>query len=231
MDNKDFNGKSVLLTGGSRGIGLATAAAFLEGGARVAVCGRDAARLQAAERQLRTLGEVLAAPADVRDRAQVEQLARKAHAHFGRIDVLVNNAGVTWVGRFADEDYDSMDAVIDVNLKGVLYTTRAVLPLMLAQGGGVIINVASGAGLSGFPDIAVYCASKFGVVGFTESLHREVRDRGVRVYALCPGRVATDMQVQYSGRRIGMPPEEVARRIVRLAGPDPRADPGSCVEV
>jgi 3-oxoacyl-[acyl-carrier protein] reductase len=108
-----------------------------------------------------------------------------------------------------------------------MLVTRATLPIMLEHG-GVIVNVASGAGLSGFPDLVSYCASKFGVVGFTESLHREVGSAGVRVYGLCPGKVATDMQVLYSGARVGMAPEKVAERILRLAGAHPGARPGRC---
>jgi hypothetical protein len=114
-----------------------------------------------------------------------------------------------------------LDAVVDVNVKGVLYTTRVVLPYMLKQGRGVVINVSSGAGFTGFPEIVTYCASKFAVVGFTEALAQELRGTGVQVYGLCPGRVATDMQVQYSGERIGMAPERVAETILKLAGRRP----------
>jgi 3-oxoacyl-[acyl-carrier protein] reductase len=114
-------------------------------------------------------------------------------------------------------------------VKGVLYTTRAVLPHMLEHGSGVIINISSGAGLSGFAGITTYSASKFAVVGFTEALDHEVRDRGIKVYGLCPGRVATDMQQAYAGKKIGMPPEQVAKRIVELAGTRPRARTGTCV--
>jgi len=137
---------------------------------------------------------------------------------FGTVDVLVNNAGRASVGRFAEEEPASIDAVIDVNVKGVLYATRVVLPHMLQQGRGVIISVSSGAGLTGFPEIVTYCASKFAVVGFTEALAQELRGTGVQVYGLCPGRVATDMQQQYSGRKVGMPPERVAEAILQLAG-------------
>jgi 3-oxoacyl-[acyl-carrier protein] reductase len=227
----EFAGNTVIVTGGARGIGQAAARAFLARGARVAICARHAHTLAAAERRLAAHGELLAVRCDVRDRAQVEQFVAQTSARFGAVDVLVNNAGVAWSGDFAAEDDASIDEVLDVNLKGVLVVTRAVLPAMLARGRGVIVNVASGAGLAGFAGLAAYCASKFGVVGFTASLAREVADQGVRVYAVCPGRVATDMQVQYSGQRIGMPPERVAECIVGLAGPRPRARVGGCVEL
>jgi 3-oxoacyl-[acyl-carrier protein] reductase len=225
----ELAGRTVLVTGAARGIGLATAQAFLSAGARVAICSRDPSSLRRAEGQLRPLGEVFAAPADVRDRGAVHRFVQQTLARVGRLDVLVNNAGVAWTGEFAVQGHDSVDEIIDVNVKGVLHVTREVLPGMLERGSGVIINLSSGAGQSGFPGLASYCASKFAVVGFTEALDLEVRDKGVRVYALCPGRVATDMQVQYSGRRIGLAPEAVAERIVRLAGPHPGARTGTCV--
>jgi 3-oxoacyl-[acyl-carrier protein] reductase len=150
-------------------------------------------------------------------------------AVLGPADVLVNNAGISYVGPFAKEPAESISAVVDVNLKGVMYMTRAVLPAMLARREGVIVNVSSGAGLSGFPDIVSYCATKFGVVGFSEALDEEVRGSGVCVYALCPGAVATDMQVQYSGAKVGMAPEKVARRMLELAMMKPGLRRQRCV--
>jgi len=217
--------QTVLITGGTRGIGYATAQAFLAQGANVALCGTNPVNLKAAQHQL----EALAVRADVSDPEQVQSFVQQARERFGRIDVLVNNAGVAWSGDFADEPYESIARQIDVNVKGVLYTARAVLPLMLKQGSGVIINISSGAGLTGFAGIATYSASKFAVVGFTEALDQEVSGRGIRVYGVCPGRVATDMQQAYAGKKIGMPPEQVAKRIVELAGPKPRARTGTCV--
>jgi 3-oxoacyl-[acyl-carrier protein] reductase len=208
----------VIITGGSRGIGLATARAFLEQGARVGICGVNPERLHEARAGLESLGEVQAVEADVRVISQVQAFVERVIARFGAVEVLVNNAGRASVGRFAEADLASLDAVVDVNVKGVLYATRVVLPYMLKQGRGVVINVSSGAGLTGFPEIVTYCASKFAVVGFTEALAQELRGTGVQVYGLCPGRVATDMQVQYSGERIGMPPERVAEAILELAG-------------
>jgi 3-oxoacyl-[acyl-carrier protein] reductase len=224
-----LEGWTVLVTGGSRGIGYATAQTFLQQGARVALCAVTADRLAAAAERLGELGPVQALVADVRDKGQVQALVERTQARFGPIDVLVNNAGRGWAGEFALQEQVSIDELVDTNVKGVLYATRAVLPQMVEHRRGIIINVSSGAGLSGFGGIATYCASKFAVVGFTEALDQEVRGRGVRVYAVCPGRVATDMQVAYSGRRIGLPPERVAERIVALAGPRPPFDTGRCL--
>lgn len=227
----DFTGLTVLVTGGSRGIGYATVQAFLAQGARVAVCARDPGRLEAAQSQLRGMGEVYTQAVAVQDHHQVARFVSAVLHRYGGIDVLVNNAGVVWVGDFVDQSYDSIDGVIDVNTKGVMYFARAVLPSMIKQGRGVIINVSSGAGLSGFPHVVSYCTSKFAVVGFTESLHQEVQAYGIRVHGVCPGRVATDMQVQYSGHRAGAAPEKVAGKILQLAGAKARARGGSCVTV
>lgn len=209
--------KSVIVTGSSRGIGLTTAQAFLDAGARVAICARDPSRLGKAAAHLHAGERLLARVADVSDFVHVQSFVEQATSAFGPVEVLVNNAGLAHVGPFAEEPVESIGNVIDVNLKGLMYVTRAVLPSMLARGSGVIVNVSSGAGLAGFPQIVSYCATKFGVVGFTEGLDEEVRAYGVRVYVLCPGRVATDMQAQYSGAKVGIAPERVAQRILDLA--------------
>lgn len=223
-------GKVVLITGGSRGIGYATARAFLETGARVALVSLHPRRLAAAAARMQAPGKVMAHPADVRRHTEAQGAVAAVLARYGAIDVLVNNAGVAWAGDFVEQDIASIDAAIDVNLKGVLYMTHAALPHMLRRGQGVVINVASGAGRTGFAGLASYCASKFGVVGFTESVAGEVRSGGVRVYAVCPGAVATDMQREVSGAGVGMAPERVAARILALAGPHPPVDVGGCVE-
>jgi 3-oxoacyl-[acyl-carrier protein] reductase len=227
----EWQAKAIVITGGSRGIGFAAARAFLEGGGRVAICARDGARLESAERELGMTGPVLSSVANVCDPEQVTGFIKRVEDSFGPIDVLVNNAGILYAGPFVQESHESIGDVIDVNLKGLMYMARAVLPSMIARGKGVIINVSSGAGLSGFADIVSYCASKFGVVGFTESLAQEVGPLGVRVAGLCPGRVATDMQVQYSGERIGLAPERVAERIIELARPESRVRTGTCVTI
>lgn len=220
-----------LITGGSRGIGLATARAFLTEGARLVLLARDPKRLAAAQEELSQLGEVEAVVGDVRVMDHIQDFVDKARQRFGRIDVLVNNAGRARSGDFVSEDITTLDEIIDVNIKGVLYTTHVVLPVMLAQGGGVIVNVSSGAGLTGFAGLATYCTSKFGVVGFTESLAQEVAQQGIRVYGICPGRVATDMQEEVSGRRIGISPERVARKIIDLVQDSRSLRTGKCPTV
>ncbi|HXZ46760.1 MAG TPA: SDR family oxidoreductase [Pseudolabrys sp.] len=230
-NKKTLDDRVILVTGGSRGIGFATARAFVKQGARVAICGQDPLRLAAAEKALITSGTVFAAVTNVGDRRQVNALVESTRRRLGEIDVLVNNAGRLWSGLFAEQPPETIDPVLDINIKGVMYMTRAVLPGMLARGTGVIINVASGAGLTGYAELASYCASKFAVVGFTESLAQEVVTRGVHVYAVCPGAVDTDMQRQYSGTRMGIAPERVAEKILSLAGPRAPIGSGGCLEI
>jgi 3-oxoacyl-[acyl-carrier protein] reductase len=227
----EFSDQVVVITGGSRGIGFATARRFLERGARVGICALDPERLAEAARVLGALGEVEAVVIDVRSMEQIQRFVSQVHRRFGQLNIVVNNAARAWVGGFAAQAVASIDEIIEVNIKGVLYATRAVLPILLQQKQGTIINVSSGAGLSGHPEIATYCASKFALVGFTESLALEVGMAGIHVYAVYPGRVATDMQVQYSGRRVGMPPERVADAILDLAGHHPPIAPGRCLTI
>jgi len=230
-NQKIFAGRIVLITGGSRGIGFATAQAFLQQGARVAICGQDAERLAAAEKALTAWGAIHAAIADVGDHIQVSDLVGSTRRKLGDIDVLVNNAGRLWSGPFAEQPPETIDELVDSNVKGVMIMTRTVLPGMLARGSGIIVNVASGAGLTGFAGLATYCASKFAVVGFTASLAEELHGSGVRAYAVCPGSVDTDMQREYSGQRAGMAPGRVAEKILALAGPRAPVRPGRCLEI
>jgi 3-oxoacyl-[acyl-carrier protein] reductase len=230
QDQQDFGGQVVLVTGGSRGIGYATAAAFLSRGARVAICALDEGRLANALRTLGKLGEVAGWRANVADYVAMEELARLTLERFGRIDVLVNNAARLAVGNFAGQRQEAIDEVIDVNVKGTLYATRAVLPHLLANGSGCVINMSSSLGTFGLPRVAAYCASKFAIVGFTQALAKEVTAAGVRVYGVTLSMSATDMQVQFSGYRQGMPPEIVAEEILLLAGQNPPINPGDCLD-
>lgn len=229
-DQQQFQGQVALVTGASRGIGYATAAAFLGQGARVAICAQNEARLAGALTELGKQGEAAGWPANVADYGAMEEVVRRTVERFGRIDILVNNAGRLAVGEFAAQDKAAMDEVIDVNVKGALYATRLVLPHMIAQGAGCVINISSSVGTFGMPRIAVYSASKFALVGFTEALAEEVKGSGVRVYGVTLGMIATDMQEQFSGQRQGVPPELVAEEILRLAGPNPPIRTGACLD-
>lgn len=183
---------SAIVTGGTRGIGFAIARALLADGRSVTITGRDRGRVDEAVRQLdagdRLAGEVI----DVRDPEAVDRLVKGAMGRFGRVDVLVNNAGV---GAFADAAVmtdDQWATVIGTNLTGVFFCTRAAIAAMRGNGGGWIINIASLAGRNYFPGGSAYCASKAGLIAFSESVMQEVRFDDIRVSVVMPGSVATD---------------------------------------
>ena len=180
-------GKTVIITGASRGIGAATAIVLAEHGARVVLAARDASALDALAE--RTGG--LAVPCDVADFAAVEAMVAAA----GHVDVLVNNAGlIDPIARLEDSDPSAWGKVVDVNYKGVYHGIRAVLPQMLSRGSGTIINISSGAATGVLEGWSHYCSTKAAVLSLTRMVHKESGDRGVRSIGLSPGTVATDMQ-------------------------------------
>ena len=181
-------GRAALITGASRGIGAATARLFAVHGARVALASRSGDDLG--------IEGALARPCDVRDAAGLEALAAEAAERFGGLDILVANAGVGAYGPFLDLSPEHLEEMIDVNLKGTLYAVRAAIPHLIAGGEGDVITLASEAGRRGLPYEAVYCASKFGQIGFTRALDHELRDHGVRCTNVCPGGVATDFALE-----------------------------------
>ena len=183
---------TAIVTGGSKGIGLAIAEAFTASGHNVVITGRDTQALADAEKSLsKAGGSVMASNTDVRDYEAVERLMRDAAAKFGGIDVLVNNAGV---GRFAPVDEMSLEdwhAVIDTNLNAVFYCTKAALPYLRKSGNAYVINISSLAGKNWFAGGAAYCASKAGLNAFSESLMQDVRQHDIRVSYVMPGSVNT----------------------------------------
>ena len=194
MGGKGLEGKVAIVTGGSRGIGRAVAASLAEDGASVVVSGRDAARVDATSKELSALGTpVLGVAADVAQREDVDRLVGAAKERFGRVDILVNNAGITrdaLLVRMKDEDWDQ---VLDVNLSGAFFMTRAVGKMMIRQKGGRIINVASTAGAMGNAGQVNYSAAKAGLIGMTKAAARELAHWGILVNAVAPGLIETDM--------------------------------------
>ena len=179
-----IEGRVAFVSGASRGIGAAVARMFAEAGARLVLASRSGDDLG--------LEGALAQPCDVRDPAALESLANAAVDRFGGIDIVVANAGVGAYGEFLDLDLEVLDEIIDVNVKGLLYTIRATLPHLLRSDAAELAVVASIAGQHGPAGEAVYSASKFAQVGFMRSLDHELWERGVRCSILCPGGVATD---------------------------------------
>jgi len=185
----NFEGRVAAVTGGATGIGAATARALAEVGARVLVADLsvEAGRTLAAE----VGGEFV--QVDVSHAADAERLATAAVEWLGRLDVLVNNAGVVLAKSTTETTEEEWDRVLDVNLKGTWLCSRAAIPRLAAGGGGAIVNVASNAGLVGFPNAAAYCASKGGVAQLTKAMALDCAPLGIRVNAVCPGHTRTSM--------------------------------------
>jgi 3-oxoacyl-[acyl-carrier protein] reductase len=193
-DGKPLAGRAAVVTGGTRGIGLAIARALAEDGASVVVSGRDAARLESAVTEIESVGaSALGVAADQSKREDCDRLVDAAKERFGRIDVLVNNAGITrdqLLVRMKDDDWDQ---VLDTNLRGVFLMIRAVSKPMMRQKSGRIINIASTAGAMGNPGQVNYSAAKAGVIGLTKAAARELAHWNILVNAVAPGLIETDM--------------------------------------
>ncbi len=191
-----LDGKVALVTGASRGIGAEAARALASEGAAVTLCARDGAACEALAQEIGAAGgQALALACDVADWTAVEAAVAGTRARFGRLDVLVNNAGVVEpIAPLAEADPTAWGALMDVNVKGVFHGLRAALPGMIAQGSGVVVNISSGAATNALEGWSAYCASKAAVLMLTRAAQREVAGRGVRVVGLSPGTVATDMQ-------------------------------------
>ncbi len=218
-----------IITGASSGIGRAAALALAGKGSRLSLLARSESDLSEVveEAKARGASDVRYFACDVRDESAVDRAAAATLDGFGRIDVLINSAGLSLNGEVDGYSLEDWRAVIDTNLTGTFLTCRAVVPAMKRQGGGQIINISSGAGRNGIKEMAAYCASKFGVIGFTESLALEVRNQNIRVSVLLPGSVATDFSrvaKRAGGARTGaareigysMTAEEVASVIVAM---------------
>jgi meso-butanediol dehydrogenase / (S,S)-butanediol dehydrogenase / diacetyl reductase len=192
----ELEGKVALITGASGGIGAAVARKLHAAGASVGLLSRRGDDLG--------LERGLGVACDVRDRDAVGSAANGVVERFGRLDIAVANAGVGAYGSFLELDSGQLEAMIDVNLKGTLYTAAAALPHLIASGEGDFVSMASVAGLRALPGEAVYNASKFGQLGFTRALDHELREQGVRATCICPGGVRTDFAIG-TGREEGDP--------------------------
>jgi NAD(P)-dependent dehydrogenase (short-subunit alcohol dehydrogenase family) len=225
-----LDGRVAIVTGGSRGIGLAIADAILARGGRVVITGLSQDRLDQAHARLGAGSRVEAVRADVRQADDAARMVDVAVARFGGLDILVNNAGV---GRFvhaADMSIAQWHDVIDTNLSGVFYCCHAAIPHLRKRGGGWIINVSSLAGKNAFAGGAAYCASKAGLNAFSEALMQEVRYDGIRVSYVMPGSVATEFGGTPGGESWKLTSEDVAQVVVDLLAHDRRSLP-SRVEI
>jgi short-subunit dehydrogenase len=215
-----LRGSAVLITGASSGIGEATALAFARRGAQLALCARELDRLKAVATRCREAGaeEVVVRMADVGRPAEARGFVATALSRFDRVDVLVNNAGATWRGRFQDMNDEALRELVDTNLMAAMLTTQEVLPAMLEANAGVIITVASVLGFRSMPYSTVYSATKHALVGFSHALRGELSGTGVKVSVVYPGTPDTELFTgQPSGGVVSHPPSWVARAIVRTA--------------
>ncbi len=193
---ENLAGKVALVTGASRGIGAAVARALDGQGVRLGLASRSGDDLG--------IHGAVAQPCDVRDPAALASIVAATVARFGRLDLLVVNAGVGAYGPFLDLPQEDLEAMIDVNVKGALYAVRAALPELMKSDAADIVTIASEAGRRGLPYEATYCASKFAQVGLTRALDHELREHGIRCTSVCPGGVATDFAMGH-GRTPDMP--------------------------
>jgi clavulanate-9-aldehyde reductase len=190
----DLSSQVVAITGASSGIGEATALACARAGATVALAARRSERIEALARQIvEQGGRAIAVPTDVGEEAQAQAFIARAHEELGRLDVLVNNAGVMLLGPIENAPTEEWREMIHANVFGVLYCTHAALPLMRAQGSGHVVNISSVAGRIARAGSGVYNLTKFGVGAFSESLRQEAVPLGVRVTLIEPGAVATEL--------------------------------------
>jgi 3-oxoacyl-[acyl-carrier protein] reductase len=204
-----LKGRIALITGGSRGIGYAIAEAYLREGAKVVICGREEARLKSAASRLALLGEVEAIPCDVSDLDQVRGMVERAIARFGRIDILINNAGISMTyGRVGEIDPRRWAYVIAVNLVGTFNCCHVVIPSMLKQGKGKIFNLKGYGADFPSPRVTAYGATKAAIVAFTRSLAREYKRTGITVNIFSPGMVKTDLLMSDDATEEGRPYRE-----------------------
>ena len=208
-----------MVTGAGKGIGKAVAIALAQEGVHVALMARTESQLQEVAREIAALGvKTAVVTADVSDRQAVNAAVAQAQAELGFLDILINNAGTATFGKFLEIDPADWERNIQVNLMGVYHTTRAVLPQMIDQQTGDIINISSTAGQRGAAATSAYSASKFAVMGLTESLMQEVRKHNIRVSALTPSTVATELAVELNltdgNPAKVMQPEDVAELII-----------------
>ncbi|WP_416144236.1 3-ketoacyl-ACP reductase [Planococcus koreensis] len=205
---QEVKGKNALITGAGKGIGRAAAIAFAKEGINVGLLGRTGAHLEEVLKELEQYGvKAVMAAADVSDNEAVLSAVEHIKSELGPIDILVNNAGIGKFGKFLELPPEDFKKIIDVNLMGVYNVTHAVLPEMIERESGDIINIASTAGQKGAPVTSAYSASKFGLLGLTESLMLEVRKHNIRVSALLPSTVVTDLA--HSENLISGDPENV----------------------
>ena len=224
-------GQTALITGGSKGIGRAICLALAKEGANIIIAARNENEIKETMDKLKVMGsKALAIRADVRSEEDVRRLISTTIDRCGRLDILINNAGVADKKRLEETTLEEYDKIIDTNLKGVFLCTKYAIPYIRESKNGKIINISSIGGLHGLPEFSVYCASKFAVNGITESIAAELEGE-IKVYAVCPGAVDTDMYRSIFSDRPPLKPEHIAEKVMELASPDSKVTSGKIIEI
>ncbi len=220
---ENMTGKIAWVTGAGRGIGRAIAIALAEAGARVVLSARTAAQIEGAAKHIIDHGGMaVAVPCDVQHQEQISRLLQQVESTWGTVDILVNNAGMAIFKKIIDIEPEEWDRTMNTNLRAVFLCCKAVLPAMIQRKSGQIINVVSVAGRQPYYNCGAYCASKYGLLGFTEVLRLETRKHGIRVTSLMPGATDTAIWGQANvDRSRMMQPEQVAKAVVAICNSDP----------
>jgi 3-oxoacyl-[acyl-carrier protein] reductase len=226
--------KVAVVTGGGRGVGKAIALSLAGEGADVAVLSRTIAEIEDVAAKIRELGRQGSAwKVDVKDETQVRETVRKVMNQYGRVDILVNNAGVVHIQPLIETSTEHWDKILSTNLTGTFLITKYVLPQMIRRKSGCIINIASEAGLKGFENFSAYCTAKFGLIGLTKALAKEMEPYHINVNAICPALVGTKMSREVKSVKEWklMQPKDIADVAVFLATSEARAINGTAIEV
>jgi len=232
---------TAIITGSGRGIGKETAILLAKREINVVICSRTDYEINSVVREIKEIHNrhqgVIGIKCDVSISSQVNSLIKSTIDKFGGIDILINNAGIVFVKKLIYTSEEEWDRIININLKGAFLFTKAVLPYMINKKSGVIINVSSGAGKAGFENLSAYCASKFGMMGLTESVAWEVANHNIKVMTICPGEVDTKMQEDADSRYYNLnknkmlKPQIVAEKILQMILDDEVYRNGESVDI
>ncbi len=231
----DFKGKVVLVTGASRGLGKVIAQNFAQQGAKVVLVARSTTQLEELEDEIISAGgEALAVSANISDASAIQALAMEVGVTYGRVDVIINNAAVATLKPMTEVSQEEWQHMTGTNLHGMFQVTQTFLPGMIERKSGVIINISAALARNGYPNLAVYSATKAGIIAFSEALSKEVRRHGVQVYTVCPHGINTDLYKILFGATDSaklLSPERVAQDVLKVAAGEGGIRSGQTLEI